>query len=349
MGNFNHLYKQKLKQGISIFTFQFVMLLLLLPNLLKAQTIGSSADYPFPISTVQQLATLAGQVNEGGVFYYEPTDGKYYDQNATGRVAIDNMAEGAYFKLMNDIVSNAGDVASCDGVKASGWYPWTMIGIEGHPFDGYFDGDFHTVSGVLINSTGNCHGFFGALANHAEIKNLGVVNSYISGTDAVGGIVGNSLGGKLDKVFFSGTIIASGNYTGGLVGQMAVDARITNSYANALIRSNGNQVGGIVGKINTSPDPCLIKNVYSSSIVHGQYVYTGGIVGEDVNHSGATTTIDSCYYDLQLIELKNYTPNAIGTGMTTVAMTRRALQLLPVACIRILRVFSSAMKLSLFR
>jgi len=176
MENFNRLYKQKLKQGISIFTFQFVMLLLLLPNLLKAQTIGSSADNPFPISTVQQLATLAGQVNEGGVFYYNPSDGKYYDNNAEGYIAIANMAEGSYFKLMNDIISNHGDVASCAGVKQSDWYYWDMLGTLNHPFDGYFDGNHHTVSGLLVrneNATDGT-GFCGAIANHAVIKNLGV-------------------------------------------------------------------------------------------------------------------------------------------------------------------------------
>lgn len=323
MKNFNHLNKQKLKRVISIFMFQFVMLLLLLPNLLKAQTIGSSADNPFPISTVLQLASLAEQVNEGGVFYYEPTDGKYYDQNATGRVAIANMAEGAYFKLMNDIVSNAGDVASCDGVKASGWYPWTMIGIEGHPFDGYFDGDFHTVSGVLINSTGNCHGFFGALANHAEIKNLGVVNSYISGTDAVGGIVGEALGGTIENCFFIGTIETSGNYTGGLVGQMSVGTKIIASYASATISTSGNQLGGIVGKILNSPQDCELQNVYSSCILHGNFQYTGGIAGENLD---AGTVFSNCYFDQQLIDCK-VTPNpdphstAAGTAMPTTAMT----------------------------
>ncbi|MBO2525536.1 MAG: hypothetical protein CW341_07550, partial [Bacteroidetes bacterium] len=324
MENFNRLYKQKLKQGISIFTFQFVMLLLLLPNLLKAQTIGSSADNPFPISTVQQLATLAGQVNEGGVFYYNPSDGKYYDNNAEGYIAIANMAEGSYFKLMNDIISNHGDVASCAGVKQSDWYYWDMLGTLNHPFDGYFDGNHHTVSGLLVrneNATDGT-GFCGAIANHAVIKNLGVVNSYVPGTNATGGIVGEALGGKIENCFFTGTIVTTGNYTGGLVGQMSVGTEITNSYASATISTSGNQLGGIVGKIVNSPQNCKIQNVYSSCILHGNFQYTGGIVGENVDNG---TVFTNCYYDQQLIDCRvtpNSDPSSTGAGMamTTTAM-----------------------------
>ena len=322
MENFNRLYKQKLKQGISIFTFQFVMLLLLLPNLLKAQTIGSSADYPFPISTVQQLATLAGQVNEGGVFYYNPSDGKYYNNNATGYIAIANMAEGSYFKLVEDIVSNPGDVASCAGVEGS-FYTWSMLGNMHHPFDGHFDGDHHTVSGFLVlNNATDGSGFFGAIANHAEIKNLGVVNSYIGGTNSTGGLVGYALGGSIENCFFTGTIVSSGNYTGGLVGQMSEHTSISNSYASATITSSGNQLGGIVGKVNISNDDCTLQNVYSSCILHGNFQYTGGIVGENVDNG---TVFTNCYYDQQLIDCR-VTPNSdpsstgAGTAMTTTAM-----------------------------
>lgn len=325
MENFNRLYKQKLKQGISIFTFQFVMLLLLLPNLLKAQTIGSSADNPFPISTVQQLATLAGQVNEGGVFYYNPSDGKYYDNNAEGYIAIANMAEGSYFKLMNDIISNHGDVASCAGVKQSGWFYWDMLGTLSHPFDGSFDGNHYTVSGLLVrneNATDGT-GFCGAIANHAVIKNLGVVNSYVPGTNATGGIVGEALGGTIENCFFIGTIETSGNYTGGLVGQMSVGTKIIASYASATISTSGNQLGGIVGKILNSPQDCELQNVYSSCILHGNFQYTGGIAGENLD---AGTVFSNCYFDQQLIDCK-VTPNpdphstAAGTAMPTTAMT----------------------------
>ncbi|MBO4504747.1 MAG: hypothetical protein J5730_08065, partial [Bacteroidales bacterium] len=294
-----------------------------MPNLLKAQSLGT-AENPFPIGDKNQLYLLTREVNEGGVFYYNPDDGTFCDTNATGYIAIANMAEGSYFKLTADIKYIDADVASCAGVKPSGPgnYAWGMLGTENHPFDGNFDGDFHTISGLFVNNTTDCNGFCGAIANHAVIKNLGVVNSYIAGANATGGIVGNALGGTIEKCFFTGTINSSGNYTGGLVGQMQAGTVVSTSYASATITSSGSQLGGIIGKINNSNPACTVDKVYSSCILHGNYQYTGGIVGENIN---ASTNFGSCFYDSQMIDCKvtpNTNPNSTGAGtaMVTTAM-----------------------------
>lgn len=67
---------------------------------------------------------------------------------------------------------------------------WTPIGSEERPFKGGFDGNSHTISGVYIQSTADCQGLFGVVNFVTTVKNLNLEQSYISGTEYVGGICG---------------------------------------------------------------------------------------------------------------------------------------------------------------
>ncbi|MBR4217892.1 MAG: hypothetical protein IKR71_02455, partial [Bacteroidales bacterium] len=281
----------------------------------NAQT-GTATD-PYPIKTKAQLVSLAQRINAGGVFYFNPADSTYAT-SGDDSYKINNMAEGSCFKLVADIVINHGDMGTYNGLLGDGQMRWTPIGTDAHPFDGTLDGDFHVISGVIVDQTEAGAGFFGSTANHATIKNLGVVNSYIKGDNATGGLVGNALSGTFTKCFFSGMVESTGSYAGGLIGQMQSGTAISSCYANAQINATGSQVGGLVGRIDSPSPACSISNSYSSSIVNGLYQFTGGVVGEDLNGS---TTYSSACYDQQMINLTNYAPNTIGTGYATTAMT----------------------------
>ncbi|MBQ3734131.1 MAG: hypothetical protein II859_09250, partial [Bacteroidales bacterium] len=280
-----------------------------------AQTPDGTEANPYPIRTKAQLISLAERVNAGGEFYFTPTDSTYATTGAN-QYKIPDGALNTCFKLVDDIEFNSGDVAACAGVKQSGWTEWIRLGIGAHRFQGTLDGDFHVVSGIYVKQAEDV-GFFGAISN-ATIKNIGVVNAYLGNTgDFTGGIIGRGLGGLIEKCFFAGTIETTGDRTGGIAGQVQGGITITTCYASASIQSYGTQVGGIVGWINAATPASNISNVYSSCIVHGDYQYTGGIVGDNTYNNANFT---NCYFDKQLMEL-NYPAYGDGSPHETSEMT----------------------------
>jgi len=82
-----------------------------------------------------------------------------------------------------------------------GWYGWWS-------FKGTFDGDGYVVGGVYMYSkySSEIVGFFGTLASGAEIKNLGIVASYIKHNYIVNGLVGENKGGNISNSYFKGMI-----------------------------------------------------------------------------------------------------------------------------------------------
>lgn len=96
--------------------------------------------------------------------------------------------------LMNDIVFNEnlldanGNVQVADPIK---WTPIgnTPIGTERFYFNGIFNGNGHTISGLYVDS-GDYAGLFGRAQGAPTIKGVGVVDSYFKGAKYVGGIAG---------------------------------------------------------------------------------------------------------------------------------------------------------------
>lgn len=96
--------------------------------------------------------------------------------------------------LMNDIVFNenlldaSGNVQVADPIK---WTPIgnTPIGTERFYFNGIFNGNGHTISGLYVDG-GDYAGLFGKAQGAPEIKGVGVVDSYFKGAKYVGGIAG---------------------------------------------------------------------------------------------------------------------------------------------------------------
>jgi len=183
----------------------------------------------FTITTAEQLAGLAKLVNEG------------YD-----------------FK---GITVNLG--ANINLKKKD----WTPIGAKFYkPFKGTFNGKGFVVSGLHIDSDVNIHGLFGR--NSGMIRNLGIIDSYVSGNRYIGGLAGiNMDNGVIDNCYFSGTV---GNGSG-LVG--ANSGIIINSYSTGkVISSHKESAGGLVGDNGGK-----IINSYSTSTVVGSHS-VGGLV-----------------------------------------------------------------------
>jgi hypothetical protein len=211
-----------------------------------------------------------------------------------------------HYKLMNNI----------DASPTSGWNSgagWEPIGywIDSEDylaFSGTFDGAGFVIGNLYINSS-NSAGLFGHLSG--EIKNIGLVDVNVSGSNFVGGLVGlhgsgASGEGLISNSYSTGTV--SGYfYVGGLVGGRT--GTINNSYSKANV-SGTEYVGGLVG---FGTPYYGIFNSYSTGTVSGHSTHVGGLIGIQI--SGGL--VSNSFWD---INSSGQTTSAGGTGKTTSEM-----------------------------
>ncbi|MHC4098540.1 MAG: GLUG motif-containing protein [Planctomycetota bacterium] len=202
--------------------------------------------------------------------------------NDLSRIGHNPRLMNAHFKLTNDV--NMADTTHF------------IIGNGMYPFAGTFDGGGHLISNFYrYSSTGEMtKGLFGIVnGTGAEIKNVGLIDSYISGGgyQMVGLLVGRLLNGTVSGCFAErGRVEVFESDGGGLVGSNV--GTISNCYANVYI-SGWVGVGGLV-----QSNSGIISNCYSRGRVDG--LLDGGLVESnsgpvtnsfwDVNSSGEPTS-----------------------------------------------------------
>ena len=142
---------------------------------------------------------------------------------------------GKYFRLENDL--------DYSGVTVDGGSNFTPIGWASD-FCGNFDGQGHTISGVMIESTAGSQGIFGTIGTAATVKNLVIANSSITGGDNTGAVVGKA-NGNIENCHVLGDVIIAG--TGSNHGGIAGCGNIIACTSAAIISATGTPVGGIVG------------------------------------------------------------------------------------------------------
>jgi len=233
-------------------------------------------DNPYLISNGQELAKLASDVETTA-----------------------NFSRGKYFKLTADIVL-ADDVLSVSSSTLQGGTAFTqspMIGLytsetEYTPFQGVFDGDGHSISGVYLV------GYVGYIAlfrviEGATIKNLTIKDSYQYNNTYSAGVVSLMIDSKLINCCATGSkIIGYGSYEGGLVGQMKGTSTVQNCYSAVSIQGKNN-VGGICGRIGSGEEnSCVIENSYSASTITISKSNKAGITAENA----AGSVVRNCYW-----------------------------------------------------
>lgn len=245
-----------------------------------------------------QLGDTAYNLTENGdgSFLLQIADRNYYIDTSGEVITEENMIEidsADELKSFRDDVNN-GDtyegkyVYLTSDIMLDGSEEWEPIGkydsTSTNPdedinrcFMGIFDGKFHKISGVSINSTRGT-GLF-ALIKNATIKNLGITESYINGSAAVGAIVGYAYNNShICNCYNKATVTGTDRYVGGIVGYARNDVRIENCY-NAGTITGQYDIGGISGELNVGQ----ILNCYNTGEIHGttigDVVYVGGISG----------------------------------------------------------------------
>lgn len=178
---------------------------------------------------------------------------------------------------------------------------WIPIGNETTKFQGTYDGNGKTISGLsiaLTSSSLDYAGLFGYTLN-ATVKNTNLTGVSITNSDTsftgpqfVGGLIGRAENTDVLNSSVVGSIDAT-NYVGGVVGEARSGSLINNCTSSGTIgsASSNTGVGGIVGKTDSSD----LTNVSSSATVavngtNGSGV--GGIVGDSysTNITNATAT-----------------------------------------------------------
>ena len=206
-------------------------------------------------------------------------DGFYLISNADELRLFASMVNGGQTSINGKLTA---DILLNDTTNWKNWETtapansWTPIGSGSQPFTGTLDGDGHSVSGIYINSTADCQGFFGA-TNGSTIINLHTAQGYIRGNGSVGGIVGNAEGGSIEDCTNGCTIASTGSSNGGIVGY-GMGVQITGCTNNGPLVAGQYQNGGIAGTVeNSTIDQC----VNNADITVNDHA--GGIAGYNTN------------------------------------------------------------------
>ena len=141
-------------------------------------------------------------------------------------------------------------------------------------FQGTFNGDYHIIDGLNVNSPHICCIGLFAYTDGAEIKALGVTNFAVYGDDYIGGLVGWNIESTIRECYSDGS--ATGDFfCGGLVGKN-YQSVISNCYTTGSVNGH-NCVGGLSG---TNSKNSIINNCYTICSITGSRSI-GGFVGRN--------------------------------------------------------------------
>lgn len=152
---------------------------------------------------------------------------------------------------------------------------WTPIGTRAVSFTGDFDGDGHTITGLMIGDAsapaGEPVGLFG-MAQGATMRDLTIFGGQASVTrDEVGLLVGNCEECAVAAVEVTGSVSALGDNVGGLAGILqGTTSTLANSSSAAMVQGNS-LTGGLAGSVYsaTVTDTCASGAVTGTTKVGG--------------------------------------------------------------------------------
>lgn len=210
---------------------------------------------PYIILTAEQLAHLSFVVNSSDKAY-----------------------QGKYFKLGADIKLNKGDVIDEKGAlvgDSTKLHKWTPVGNSSVGFDGVFDGDGHSVSGMFINTTSTHNGLFGN--SSGTIQNLTVENSWVYGGEYSAGIIGRSTGSVLSTKNLA-SVSGKEECIGGVIGSSYQKDYKTNSVIKNAVNmgfiAGDKNVGGVAGCATY----VTVEDAENIGAIEG-FGYVGGVFG----------------------------------------------------------------------
>lgn len=191
-----------------------------------------------------------------------------------GQLLLIKEYKNDYFKLNNDI-----------NLNNNNWLP-----IE---FDGYLNGNGHTIYNLKISRNTDNQGLFSHLRGSIENLKINGVNIQAISNSNIGSLAGTATDAIINncEILINNTIIGK-ECVGGLIGSYSINEYISinncivNGTETGIIKGNRN-IGGICGKINSGYyiENSNIKNNHANINLEGEY-YIGGCYGyvrKDIN------------------------------------------------------------------
>lgn len=204
---------------------------------------------------------------------------------------LDSYSMGKKFCLTTDIDLSSTDF---DGIAV---------------FCGTFDGSWHTISGLRIDSAGSVKGLFRYLQETAVVKNLAVKGDVVpTGSKSdVGGIAGSNAG-TIVNCSFSGQVIGSDN-VGGIVGNNLIGAVINGCTSMGTV-SGKHFSGGIVGSNAGLVQNCTNRSNVNSTAQQNSIDISDVTMGSLLNTESAAAATDIGgivgYSEGMILSCKNY-------------------------------------------
>ena len=215
-------------------------------------------------------------------------------------VNYDRDCGGLFFRLGADVAYDP-DVLDANGENYTAIGSWILVGNNWFPrrFEGTFNGDGHTVSGIRIHKTGNTdgdkyQGLFGEMGLGSTVKNVIVSDAVISGSTYVGGIAGASHG-IIENCRVTATVTVSANdcWAGGILGHN--NNGTVRGCTSAATVSGEYGIGGIAGYISNSSTIASIEDCLA----------IGASITATDDHGGAIVGRNNCYSGNYLSILSN--------------------------------------------
>ena len=159
--------------------------------------------------------------------------------------------------------------------------PTNFSTYTGKAFNGYFNGNGHTISGLTISGVVNDVALFGVTAS-STITNLGLPNVSVSGTNYVGGLIGSAYGDTITNCYVTGSVSGTNNVGGLIGGDSSGSLTMTKCYfsGNVTGSTTSEYVGGLVGGIdNNNGHVITITSCFTGATVTGNQG-VGGLLGQ---------------------------------------------------------------------
>ncbi|OUN38551.1 hypothetical protein B5G28_09020 [Faecalibacterium sp. An77] len=242
------------------------------------QTVGSSYTFTTAGSYTLTVTYTEGAITKTGTIiitvsedkgYTVSEDGKtYYVSNENGLLAWNEAAQSDY--TLNCTLT--------ENINLTG-QEWTPVGNSGQTYNGTFDGQGHTITGLNISSPSEAVALFHVIGGGGKVMNLQLKDVTYNGSTAMGGIAhGNN--GTITACSVMGTLTNTTN-NGAVGGIAAINyGTITACWFNGTI-TGGSNVGGIAvfnlnaGSYDGKITACYWSGDGISNGVWGGYDITG--------------------------------------------------------------------------
>ena len=188
--------------------------------------------------------------------------------------------------LVNDIVLNKGLLSDEAEIVGAINHVWSPIGTASAMYNGAFNGQGHTVSGLYCMLGTDYGGLFGYVGSAGSVREVGVTDSYIASGNYTGGIVGRNAG-KVENCFATRSFVYAASRSGGIAGENA--GTVASCYATAFVYGD-TYVGSVCGSNTATITNCyyLEDNATTTIFTFQNGIGTASASGNMSDSDGAT-------------------------------------------------------------